>query len=339
MTRVCESRARGARRADGRDRSAPQRLHAAAGGVHVGGDARVGARASLRGRLGVRGPRGRSGGAGANAGRCASADDAIVLVRDDDGRLRAFYNVCRHRGHELMPCGATARTSAPSTARTTDGPTRSTARSARRRASTRPPDFDAAAYGLVPVRVEEWHGWAMVNVSGDAPPLADWTGGLDDLIAPYGCADLVVAATPRVRRWPPTGSCRSRTTTSATTARAIHPELCVVSPPTSGANFDLPGAWFGGTMDLGLGRETMSMSGKSGASPLPGLDAAPTASGAVRRPVPELLAEPAPRLRHDPSHRAARAPANRGSSASGCSRGRPSSARASTRPTPSTSGT
>jgi Rieske 2Fe-2S family protein len=54
---------------------------------------------------------------------------------------------------------------------------------------------------------------------------------------------------------------------------AIHPELCTVSPPTSGENFDLPGAWFGGTMDLEAHAETMSMTGRSGAAPLPGLDA------------------------------------------------------------------
>ena len=27
---------------------------------------------------------------------------SIVAVRDEKGELRAFYNVCKHRGHELM---------------------------------------------------------------------------------------------------------------------------------------------------------------------------------------------------------------------------------------------
>ena len=30
----------------------------------------------------------------------------------------------------------------------------------------------------------------------------------------------------------------------------IHPELCQVSPPDSGDNYDLPGAWVGGAMVL-----------------------------------------------------------------------------------------
>ena len=40
---------------------------------------------------------------------CAVGDDAVLLVRGDDGVLRGFYNVCQHRAHELLPCGATSQ--------------------------------------------------------------------------------------------------------------------------------------------------------------------------------------------------------------------------------------
>ncbi len=33
---------------------------------------------------------------------------SVLLTRDEDGALRAFANTCRHRGHELLPCGASA---------------------------------------------------------------------------------------------------------------------------------------------------------------------------------------------------------------------------------------
>ena len=36
-------------------------------------------------------------------------DTSAILVRGEDGVLRAFANVCRHRGHELLPCGGTAK--------------------------------------------------------------------------------------------------------------------------------------------------------------------------------------------------------------------------------------
>ena len=41
-------------------------------------------------------------------------DRSIVAVRGDDSALRAFYNVCRHRGHELLSgAGTTARITCP----------------------------------------------------------------------------------------------------------------------------------------------------------------------------------------------------------------------------------
>src|SRR5215469_10551072 len=33
---------------------------------------------------------------------------SVLLTRDDDRVLHAFANTCRHRGHELLPCGASA---------------------------------------------------------------------------------------------------------------------------------------------------------------------------------------------------------------------------------------
>ena len=40
----------------------------------------------------------------------ATGQGGVLLVRGEDGELRAFANSCRHRGHELLPCGQSART-------------------------------------------------------------------------------------------------------------------------------------------------------------------------------------------------------------------------------------
>ena len=37
--------------------------------------------------------------------RLRSGMSQRLLVRDEGGALRAFYNVCRHRGHELLEVG------------------------------------------------------------------------------------------------------------------------------------------------------------------------------------------------------------------------------------------
>ena len=124
------------------------------------------------------------------------------------------------------------------------------------------PDFDPDGYGLVEVPVREWQGWLFVNATAGAPPLPAYLGGLVDLIDPYRPAmlrlgarhDYEVAANWKVivENYHECYHCPS-----------IHPELCQVSPPTSGDNWDLPGVWVGGSMDLRPHAETMSMSGRS----------------------------------------------------------------------------
>ena len=39
----------------------------------------------------------------------AIGDSSVLLTRDEDGGLHAFANFCRHRGHELLACGAAAQ--------------------------------------------------------------------------------------------------------------------------------------------------------------------------------------------------------------------------------------
>ena len=45
-----------------------------------------------------------------------------------------------------------------------------------------------------------------------------------------------------------------------------------MSPPTSGDNYDLPGSWIGGSMDLRDGMATMSLTGEAAGPPIPGAD-------------------------------------------------------------------
>lgn len=197
------------------------------------------------------------------------AGEGVLLVRADDGTLRAFANTCRHRGHELLPCGATATRGAihcPYHAWTygLDGELLATPR------FEPPPGFDPAQNGLVALRAEEWNGWAMVNLSGDAPPLREHVGALDDLLANYRCEGLVSGATHEytmAANW----KLPIENYHECYHCPAIHPELCVVSPPTSGDNYTLPGMWVGGTMDLEPFAATMSMDGRSGGVVLPGL--------------------------------------------------------------------
>jgi glycine betaine catabolism A len=113
------------------------------------------------------------------------------------------------------------------------------------------------------VPVEVWQGWVFVNGVGGAPPFTDYLGGLAGLIEPYR-PDALRCAARHTYEVAANWKVIVENYHECYHCPLIHPELCKVSPPTSGLNWDLPGAWVGGSMDLREHAETMSLSGRSG---------------------------------------------------------------------------
>jgi len=194
----------------------------------------------------------------------------VLLARGTDGKVRAFANTCRHRGHELLGIGeATSRRTVlcPYHAWTYDlDGTLRVAPGFREHT-----DFRPGEHGLVELPLESWHGFLFVNGSGDAPPFAEHVGALDDLVAPYRPERLVPLVSHAYDL-----DCNWKVILEnyheCYHCPLIHPELCQVSPPASGDNFELDGAWVGGTMDLKDHAATMSLDGHSDGVPIPGLD-------------------------------------------------------------------
>ncbi len=109
-------------------------------------------------------------------------DQHIFVIRGLDGQLRAFYNVCQHRAHELLAGKGQVRSviQCPYHAWTygTDGALRE-ARLWRGLEEERKSEFQ-----LAKVRVDELAGLVFVNLQPDASALAEQFGGLaEDLAA------------------------------------------------------------------------------------------------------------------------------------------------------------
>lgn len=94
----------------------------------------------------------------------------VVVVRDRRGELRAFYNVCKHRAHELLSGSGTTRTIVcPYHAWTYDlGGSLVGARQ-----TDRMETFDRTEICLDRVQVEEFCGFVYVNLDPTATPLAE----------------------------------------------------------------------------------------------------------------------------------------------------------------------
>ena len=103
------------------------------------------------------------------------AGNPIFVVRDREGVLRAFYNVCQHRAHELLRGeGKTSRIVCPYHAWTYDLTGR--LRGAPRTASL--PDIDLDQICLHALQAEEYCGFIYVNLDPNAAPLSQESGGL-----------------------------------------------------------------------------------------------------------------------------------------------------------------
>jgi Rieske 2Fe-2S family protein len=199
-----------------------------------------------------------------------ASTEGILLVRGQDGTLRGFNNSCRHRGHELLEPGETRNL------RAIKCPYHAWVYSLEGSLSGAPrfgdvPGFDRSDWPLVPSRVEEWHGWVFVNASGDAAPLAEHVGNLEQLIGPWEPERLVVAER---HDYVVKANWKGITENyhECYHCPSIHPALCRVTPVDSGENLLQTGAWVGGTMELMDHAETMSMTGESRGVPLRGLD-------------------------------------------------------------------
>lgn len=99
----------------------------------------------------------------------------VVVVRDRQGELRAFYNVCKHRAHELVSgSGTTRNLVCPYHAWTYD----LTGRLKAARRANRMEDFDTSSICLDSIGVEEFGGFVYVNLDPTAAPLAEQAGDL-----------------------------------------------------------------------------------------------------------------------------------------------------------------
>lgn len=111
------------------------------------------------------------------------ADNPILTVRGKDNVLRAFFNVCRHRGGPIATCSGhtehhVLQCHYHGWTYLLDGSLRGV------------PDFDRVElfdkkdYGLIPVDVAVWEGLVFVNLSASPQPLMTFYDGIAQRIAP-----------------------------------------------------------------------------------------------------------------------------------------------------------
>jgi phenylpropionate dioxygenase-like ring-hydroxylating dioxygenase large terminal subunit len=114
--------------------------------------------------------------------------EPLMLVRDDERRLRVFSRVCRHRAHTVVEGrGNTKRFVCPYHRWTygLDGGLRTAP------LMNGTAGFDVARFGLPELRTDTWQGFVLTSLDPDAAPVSTQLSALDEKLAPHGLAEMV----------------------------------------------------------------------------------------------------------------------------------------------------
>ncbi|WP_282606843.1 aromatic ring-hydroxylating dioxygenase subunit alpha [Pelagibius sp. Alg239-R121] len=105
------------------------------------------------------------------------AGKPLLLLRNRDGEINGFHNVCRHRCLKLVDTpgnvGRLLKCPYHAWAYSLNGELRATPYFGGRNSHSAE-GFDRAETGLVPVRTAIWHDWIFVNLGGDAQNFDDF---------------------------------------------------------------------------------------------------------------------------------------------------------------------
>ena len=113
--------------------------------------------------------------------------EPLLIARGEDGKLRAFYNVCRHHAAAVVPepCGCAKQFRCPYHGWTygNDGALKGMVE------FEGVCNFDRKDNGLVPIRVDTAENFVFVNLSGKAAPLSEFLGKVPSLVAPLNLTE------------------------------------------------------------------------------------------------------------------------------------------------------
>jgi len=191
----------------------------------------------------------------------AVAGESIIVLRDRSGELRAFFNVCRHRGTQL--CSAdSGRLS-----ETIQCPYHAWTYGLDGRLLGAPhmqdvDGFEKKDYPLHAAALAEWEGFVFVNIARHPQSFDEWFAPMFGRLARYGLSRLQVGHGVRYdvgANW----KLVFQNYSECMHCPMIHPELSTVLPYHSGANDLVDGPFLGGYMEITAPNESATLSGRA----------------------------------------------------------------------------
>jgi Rieske 2Fe-2S family protein len=179
------------------------------------------------------------------------ANESLIVVRDQQRQIRAFYNVCRHRGSRLKEeaCGHSSAIQCPYHAWTygLDG-----------RLMGAPhmddvPGFDKPDYSLLPVNLGLWEGFIFINLKKNPKPMEKWFAPLNGKFSHWNIP--ILQGAKRIEydvraNW----KLMFENYSECYHCPGVHPQLQKISPYDSAENDLREGPFLGGFMRINPGK-------------------------------------------------------------------------------------
>ena len=189
------------------------------------------------------------------------AGESVIVVRDRQQTIRAYYNVCRHRGTRLCEeregqFSGTIQCPYHAWTYTLDGqlvgaPSADTIE-----------DFDKADWPLHAIAVATWEGFIFINLGADPEPFADAFAPVMERFSRFNMPALAAH-----RRIDYELTCNWKLVVQNYSechhCPLVHPALVKLSTPTSGENDLITGPFLGGYMDIVDESESLTLSGRT----------------------------------------------------------------------------
>jgi choline monooxygenase len=113
-----------------------------------------------------------------------------IVLRDHEGKIRAFANTCRHRGSELLDGKGNCKVIVcpyHSWTYELNGNLRGTPEMDKTR------NFDKTDYGLISIAIDTWGNFLFINFDKNPEPLEKHLGDLPEKLAPYRLENMALA--------------------------------------------------------------------------------------------------------------------------------------------------
>ncbi len=189
------------------------------------------------------------------------AGESVIVVRGQDGAVRAFYNVCRHRGTRLCTAergrlSETIQCPYHAWTYTLDGTLIGAPH------MNEVPGFDKRDYPLHPIALAAWEGFLFINLARDPEPFAQAFAPLAGRFSRFNLARL---RSGRRTDYDVRANWKLifQNFSECLHCPVIHPGLAKLTPYTSGENDLFEGPYLGGYMVITAPGGSLTLSGRA----------------------------------------------------------------------------